>query len=290
MLNARAHWLIFALFGFTLVRAEPAAAREQLEVPYRAPSAPAEAYAVERCRLDVHLPAATAPAPFPLLVWFHGGGLTGGNKNAKDELIAIRHLVANGVAVVAANYRLSPRATFPTYVEDAAVAVHWATAHAAELGADPARVYVGGFSAGAYLTALLALDPSYLGAAEAGPIAGFIALSGQMSTHFTVRAESGLPKDAVIVNGAAPLAHVRPACPRLLLIVGEHDWPARLEENQLLAAALEKLAKNPPIPLVVVPERTHATMLPRFGETKDPAAAAVLAFLAPAPLAPPSTP
>jgi acetyl esterase/lipase len=257
--------------------------REQSDILYRdVATSTAESldYINARCRLDVYLPTDTALKAYPLIVWFHGGGLTGGNKTAKDEQTAARRLAAHGVAVVLANYRLTPKVHYPVYLEDAAAAVRWTTDHAVALGADPQRVYVGGFSAGGYLTAMLALDEHYLKDAQAGSIAGFVAMSGQMTTHFSIRAETGLPKDTIIVNEAAPLAHVRSGIPRLLLAIGDRDWAARLEENQLLSAALEKLGKNPPVPLLVVPDRTHATMLARFLEDdSEPTGVAVLAFL-----------
>ena len=56
---------------------------------------------------------------FATVVWFHGGGLTGGNRFVPSEL------QGKGLAVVAVNYRLSPKVQSPVYVEDAAAAVAW---------------------------------------------------------------------------------------------------------------------------------------------------------------------
>ncbi len=80
-----------------------------------------------------------------------------------------------GYPTVLPDYRLYP-ARFPAYVEDGARAVVWAQQHAREFGADPKRVVLVGHSAGAWLAALLALDPQYLRAAGGDPatIAGFI--------------------------------------------------------------------------------------------------------------------
>lgn len=275
------HRLRSLVFGFALILGGRlvAAPAEQPDLSYRETGATADTYAAERCKLDVYLP--TAPAKdFPILVWFHGGGLSGGDKAAAPEQTAARRLAAHGIAVVAANYRLSPKVTFPAYLEDAAAAVRWTSAHAAELGADPKKLYVGGYSAGGYITAMLALDTRYLREAGVEQVAGFVSMSGQMTTHFTVRGETGQAKDTVVVDAAAPLAHVRANAPRLLLLIGDNDWPARLEENQFLAAALHRVAKNPPVPFIIVPDRNHGTILSRFLENPaDPAGTAVLNFI-----------
>jgi acetyl esterase/lipase len=274
--------LVFA-FAFVLIArpvfSETVPGVERFDIAYRTTTATAaDDYASQRCRLDVYLPAAPAKN-FPVIVWFHGGGISGGDKAAKPEQAAARRLAAHGVAVVAANYRLSPKVKFPAYLEDAAQAVRWTADHAVELGADPKKLYVAGYSAGGYLATMLALDAHFLSDAGVKDAAGFVSMSGQMTTHFTVRAETGLPKNTVIVNEAAPLAHVKPGAPRLLLLCGDDDFPARLEENQFLAAALHRVAKNSPVPLVVVKDRNHGTILARFLEDGDPAGAAVLEFL-----------
>ena len=73
-----------------------------------------DAYAQERCKLDVYYP--TELKDCPVVVWFHGGGLTGGNKFVPAEL------QNSGLVVVAVNYRLMPRATIDQCIDDAAAA------------------------------------------------------------------------------------------------------------------------------------------------------------------------
>ncbi|MDB4937517.1 MAG: Alpha/beta hydrolase fold-3 domain protein [Labilithrix sp.] len=91
----------------------------------------------------------------PLLVFFHGGGFVFGDLDTHDApcRVLCRH---GGMHVLAVDYRLAPENPFPAPVEDALAALRWAQAHAAELGADPARVGVGGDSAGANLSAAIA--------------------------------------------------------------------------------------------------------------------------------------
>jgi dipeptidyl aminopeptidase/acylaminoacyl peptidase len=269
----------FFSLSATLAWAEEPASMQRLNIPYRASSSVTGKNIENLCKLDVYLPPPPAK-DFPIVVWLHGGGLSGGDKSAAPEAAAALRLAANGIAVVSANYRLSPHVTFPAYIEDSAQAVRWTIDHARELGADPKKIYVSGYSAGGYIAAMLALDEHFLrDAGVTNEVSGFICISGQMTTHFTVRDETGLQKNTVIVNSASPLFHVRPGSPRLLLLVGDNDFPARLEENQFLAAALHKVAGNPSAPVIVVKDRTHATMLSRFLETGDPAGSAVLNFI-----------
>lgn len=99
----------------------------------------------------------------PLLLWFHGGGWSGGGLDSHDTLC--RHLTrATGGPVLAADYRLAPAAPFPAAVSDARAVTDWALSHAADLGGDPAKVVVAGDSAGGNLAAVVArhADPGAL--------------------------------------------------------------------------------------------------------------------------------
>jgi acetyl esterase len=101
--------------------------------------------------------APAEPGPRPLLVYFHGGGFVAGDLESHDSpcRMLCRHA---GVHVLSVGYRLAPEHPFPAYVEDALAAFAWGAAHAGELGADPARVAVGGDSAGGNLAAIVAQE------------------------------------------------------------------------------------------------------------------------------------
>jgi acetyl esterase len=98
-----------------------------------------------------------AATPGPLLVYYHGGGWVEGSAATHEPSCRLLSHLA-GVRVLSVDYRLAPEHPFPAAADDALAAYLHARARAAELGADPARVAVGGDSAGGNLAAVVALD------------------------------------------------------------------------------------------------------------------------------------
>ncbi len=119
--------------------------RKIVDIPYCGSNHPMQ-------RLDLHLPDA---AEFPVFVYFHGGGLENGSR--RDCLPMDSYLVAHGVAVAEAEYRMYPTAHYPDFVEDAAAAVAWVREHISEYG-HATGIFVGGSSAGGYLSMMLCFD------------------------------------------------------------------------------------------------------------------------------------
>lgn len=190
----------------------------------------ADEYMRERCVLDVYYPADAAG--FATVVWFHGGGITGGEKHIPNEL------KNQGLAVVAVNYRLSPKAKNPAYIDDTAAAIAWVFANISQYGGDPDKIFVAGHSAGGYLVTMVGLDKSWLAQynVDADRLAGIINFSGHSITHMTVRAEQGISDKQPIIDAYAPLYHVRDDAPLLVLISGDRELEllGRYEETAYL--------------------------------------------------------
>ncbi|HKJ41179.1 MAG TPA: alpha/beta hydrolase [Sunxiuqinia sp.] len=184
-------------------------------------------YMKERCRLDVYYPE-NKPG-FATIVWFHGGGLTGGERYIPEDW---RN---KGIAVVDVSYRLNPKVKCPAYIDDAAAAVAWVFHHIKEYGGSDAKIVVSGHSAGGYLTSMVGMDKHYLAefGVDADQIAALIPFSGHTITHFTVRKERGIPGTQPIIDEFAPLYFVRKDAPPLYLITGdrEKEMLGRYEEN-----------------------------------------------------------
>jgi acetyl esterase/lipase len=199
------------------------------------PNAEKDVYKKSRCMLDIYYPK--NKKNFATVIWFHGGGLEGGEKSIPQEL------KNKGIAVIAANYRLSPRVKSPAYIEDAAEAVAWAFKHIDSLGGSADHIYVSGHSAGGYLALMVGLDKKYLASfgIDANRIRGLLPVSGQTNTHYTIRKERGLPMETPVVDALAPLNVIRKDISPTLLITGDKnlEMMARYEENAHLYAVLK---------------------------------------------------
>jgi len=198
-----------------------------------------DAYREKMSKLDLYLPEGAKE--FPTLVYFHGGGLTGGSRGGPT------HLTEKGVAVITVEYRLYPNCQHPAYLQDCAAATAWAFRHIAEYGGDPDRIFIGGYSAGCYLAAMLGMDKQYLQAEgiDADKLAGLLLQSGQMITHFTVRKQLGYNVQQGVCDENAPMYHIRKTPFPILLQCGDNDYPSRQEENRLFESMMIRYAKQP---------------------------------------------
>jgi acetyl esterase/lipase len=216
-------------------------------------------YIKEKCVLDVYYPKNIKN--FPTIVWFHGGGLTGGEKEIPAALKEKRF------CVVGVNYRLYPKAKSPKYVEDAATAVAWVFNNIEDFGGDTSLIFVSGYSAGGYLTNMIGLDKRWLKVynIEANRIAGLISFSGHAITHFTIREERGIPGTQPIIDDLAPLYHVRADAPPLILITGDRELEmlGRYEENAYLMRMM-KVAGHTKTKLYELDGYDHGMTEPAF--------------------------
>ncbi len=227
------------LFGIS-VSAQKVEYATQLNIPYYDNSvSKSDAYLKERCVLDVYYPKNSKS--FATVIWFHGGGLTSGEKELPEAL------KNQGIAVISVNYRLGPKVVAPKYIEDAAAATAWVFKNINTFGGDASLIFVSGHSAGGYLATMIGLDKKWLNAQgiDANKIAGLIPFSGQAITHFLVRKERGIPETQPVIDEYAPLFYVRADAPPLLLITGDRELEllGRYEENAYLMRMM-KIAGN----------------------------------------------
>jgi acetyl esterase/lipase len=165
-------------------------------------------------------------------------------------------------------------------VLDAAAAVAWARAHIAEHGGDAKKIFVGGHSAGGYLTLMLGMDEHFLSDAgvNVSDISGFIPVSGQVMTHYTILGERGLGKLAVMADDAAPVHFARAKTQPFLVLYADHDMAARAEENAYFVAVMQG-AGNKSITGQLIADRTHGSIASKMVNDGDPARTAILEFI-----------
>jgi acetyl esterase len=149
----------------TVSAAEQRAAAAARPLPAGAPVAAVEDRAIPgpAGEIPVRIYTPAGQAPFPVLVWFHGGGWVLGTLDAADHVCRELTNVASCV-VVSVDYRLAPEHLFPAAPDDCEAAYSWVLGNAASFGGDPARVAVGGDSAGGNLAAVVSLRAKEHGA------------------------------------------------------------------------------------------------------------------------------
>lgn len=189
--------------------------------------------------LDLYLPESNKfDAVF---LYFHGGGLEAGSKNGCATFTP--YLVEHNIAVASANYRMYPDAKFPDFIEDSADAVAWVKDHISEYGCCD-KLYIGGSSAGGYLTMMLCFDERYLGKHGIKPtdLAGYVHDAGQPTSHFNVLREKGIDTRRIIVDETAPLYFIGlngNDCSPMLFLVSDNDIKNRLEQTMLVLSTMK---------------------------------------------------
>jgi len=225
-------------------------------------------------------PSATA-SPLGAIVWCHGGGWVMGDVEGFEHVC--RALAnAAGHVVVSVDYRLAPEHPFPAARDDAAAAVDWALGHgAAQLGYDPARVIVGGDSAGGNLAAvaarhhaerlagLLLVYPATDAAMatgsyrdEAGADVGGLTADAMARCFAAYLSDGGSADDPEISPLRADLTGLPPA----LVAVAEHD--VLRDDGLAYAAALEQAGV--PVEVLRYDDMVHGFL--RWGGVVDRAA------------------
>ena len=187
-------------------------------------------------RLDLYLP--DGEEAWDLFLYFHGGGLNSGSKDWGKGMA--RYLCERGIAVASADYRMMPSHAYPDFLRDAALASAFCRDWLKSRGGG--RLFLGGSSAGGYLTMMLCFDGRWLGevGVKGNEIAGYLHDAGQPTAHYNVLAHRGEDSRRVIVDDTAPLFYVglEEAYPPMRFIVSDNDMKGRYEQTMLMLATL----------------------------------------------------
>ena len=209
--------------------------------------------------LDIYAPK-ISNGPLPILLFFHGGSWSSGNKNPYE--FVGRALAARGFLTLVPNYRLHPQNPYPSFVEDAALALDWATRHGAEFDGDNHKVFAMGHSAGAYNVALAVLDKHYLATlgTDVSSIKGVATLAGPLDF---------LPLDTAVsidvfgkitnLTETQPTHFARADAPPFLILQGSADQTVKPRNAINLNAALEKAGAQ--ASLKIYPDVSHVGIM-----------------------------
>jgi acetyl esterase/lipase len=220
----------------------------------------------KKLKLDVFEPAQPA-APGsrrPAILQIHGGGWVIGDKR-EQGLPLLKLLASQGWVGINANYRLSPRATFPDHIVDLKHAVAWIREHADDYDIDPHFIAVTGGSAGGHLTALMALtanapeyqhgfedvDTSLQAAVPFYGIYDFVDRNRYMAPGTVDRflgpvvLKAKYKESPEKFAAASPLDQVRADAPPFLIIHGDKDTLAPVEGARDFATSLSEMSDAP---------------------------------------------
>jgi acetyl esterase/lipase len=182
------------------------------------------------------------------------------------------------------NYRLSPEVSHPAHVQDAAASFAWVKRHIAEYGGNADQVFITGYSAGAYLVALLSMDARYLGAQNLSPrdIRGAVPVSAfywvERRGVAPDRDKSVWGNDRNVWVDASPAHHLQAGAPPMLILYAERDEDWRREQNIEFASVMKDTG-NKSVEIAMIPNRNHATIWSRVGDEGDETAERIIRFV-----------
>lgn len=220
-------------------------------------------------KADLYVPLNRDAATLsPAVVIIHGGGWTGGKRDAERELNIGTTLALNGYVGMSIDYLLATDSapSWPQNIHDCKTAVRWLRANAKRLQIDADHIGVIGGSAGGHLTSLLAMTGPADGLDPTAPWGEF-SCAVQCAVPMYGAGEVRDSKSALSMFGktreeapnlyklASPITHADPKDPPFLILHGTADKTVPVEQSEILAAALKKAGIEHE--LVLVPEAPH---------------------------------
>jgi acetyl esterase/lipase len=215
-------------------------------------------------KADLYVPLQrSAQTLSPAVVLIHGGGWTGGKRDAARERNIGTTLALNGYVGMSIDYRLATEATpsWPQNIHDCKTAVRWLRANAKRLQIDPERIGVLGGSAGGHLASMVALTGPADGLDPSGPWGEFscsvrcaIPMYGVGEVRDSSSAKTMLGKTRAeapqLYALASPITHVDAKDPPFLILHGTADKTVPVEQSEILAAALKRVGVEHDLVLV----------------------------------------
>ncbi len=194
--------------------------------------------------LDIYIP--DSENALATLIYIHGGGL--GSMTKELSMDNISKLTEKNIAVVSVEYRKITYAPYPLFLKDCAAAIDWILQNMKDyISCD--KFFVGGSSAGSYISMMLCFDRKYLGehGIDSGSLAGYIFDAGQPTTHLNVLSFSGEDSRKIVVDDRAPLYHICEnwifikdnLIPPMCILCAENDMAGRYEQTLLMMATLK---------------------------------------------------
>jgi acetyl esterase/lipase len=239
-------------------------------------------------KLDVYS-RSDVTTPQPTMIWIHGGGWTGGNK--EGATFSLLPYMEMGWNVVNVEYRLAKISLAPAAVEDCLCALRWVIRNAKQYNFDITKLVVSGSSAGGHLALTTAMIPASAGLDRECPgneelkVAAVVdwfgitdvadLLDGTNRKTYAVQWMGSMPNRVEIANRVSPLTYVRPGLPPIISIQGDQDPTVPYAHSVRLQDALKKVAVDGE--LITIPGGKHGG----FTRAENQRAhAAIKAFLA----------
>jgi acetyl esterase/lipase len=189
-------------------------------------------------KLDVYAPVG-ADGEAPVVVFSHSGWPNLADK--KHFAVIGQILASRGFVTVIPDFHVFPNCRYPDFVQDIAKAAAWARDNCAAYGGDPKRLFLVGHSGGAYVNAMLALDPQWLAGVGMTPadLRGVVGISGpydflplpEAAMNAVFGGEENWP-------AALPVNHAHASAPPMLLVAGGKDHLDPDQNTGALARAL----------------------------------------------------
>ena len=219
-------------------------------------------------KLDLYVPQ-EGSGPFPTVLYFHGGGWTGGSK--ESSVLTFLPYLEMGWAVVNVEYRLARVSLAPAAVEDCLCALRWVIRNAKEYGFDPSKIVLTGNSAGGHLALTTGMIPPSEGLDRQCPgkedlkVAAIVnwygitdvaeLLDGPNQKTYAVTWLGSRPNRREIAERVSPLKYVRAGLPPVISIQGDADPTVPYTQSTRLRDALTKAGVRNE--LVTVPSGKH---------------------------------